>query len=692
MAQRDWIRFIETLMAICQEEKAFEPMAKRVMETLNDFFDLSASRLSVHDLEGNWYHVQVPKNHDFSCCDGMLSDAAPAMLERRLKNNQQAACFMTPNLGAFTLMRDTPAETLFTSKELSLLIQAMDYLWSQLRKPFISTVEKEARLRSELEETRADFAWFFNHADDLFLIVDQHNRIVRENDAWQKTVGESAATYFKDGFITTVVQDDHEKANAATDALENEGRMIELTTRHKVRSGRIIHLRWRVKTSHGLYFATAHDITDLVEHHQALENEKDRYDRIARQSKIFAWEVNIEGLYTYASPIVKDILGYEPNEIEGTMYVHDLHPKDTREAFIKHVQQDMSEARQFSDYINPMVHKNGKVIWVSTTALPVCDEKGEVIAYQGSDMDVTEQVLAEQALKNKTEQFELAIEGSNDGIWDWDIVSDALFLSKRWKNQLGYEDTDWPTPTMRMIFDVIHPDDRTTANQQLIAYFKGERANFDAEMRMICKDGTIRWFRVRGAALRNDEGQAIRMAGSQTDITEQKEAAMILQKQHETLKTLALTDPLTQLSNHRALYEKLSEVTENMPEGKHVLVMLDLDNFKQVNDTFGHVYGDQVLMQVADFLRHHVHSEHIVGRYGGEEFMIVFINTSLKAALETIEAIRLDVETTYQDETVPLTISAGVKLYGGEPISEWVDMADRNLYVAKRAGKNTIRS
>ncbi|TVP96696.1 MAG: diguanylate cyclase [Acholeplasmatales bacterium] len=692
MAHKDWRTLIETLMTICREEKAFEPMALKVIGTLNDFFDLAATRLSVKSDQGEWYHVMQPEQHDFSCCDALLDEATPATLVRRIGPSQDVACFLTAQLGAFTFVAPQASKTLFESPELFLLVEAMDYLWSQLRKPFVSAAESEARLRSELEETQADFSWFFNQADDLFLIVDEDARIVRANSAWHQKTGAPAEQFFREGFVATVVDADKDKAQAAMDDLEKYGKMIELTIQHHIKNGDILHLRWRVKISHGLYFATAHDITDLYKQHEALEVAHARYDRIAKQSRIFAWEITLEGLYTYVSPIAKDVLGYEPKELVGKRYFYDLHPEETRAAFIKYAEDDIVNGRRFSDFINPMVHKDGHCVFVSTTAFPVLDKQGRMIAYQGSDMDVTEQVLAEQALKSKSEQFELAIEGSNDGIWDWDIKTDKLFLSKQWKNQLGYDAGDYPEPTMRDIFNCIHLEDRASANKQLIAYFKGEKDNFDAEMRMICKDGEIRWFRVRGAALRNETGRAIRMAGSQTDITAQKEADLTLKAQHETLRTLASTDPLTRLKNHRALYEELATLTRDNPGGVHVLAMLDLDNFKHVNDTYGHVYGDKVLTEVAKILKNHTAAHHVVGRYGGEEFMIVFIDTAIEAALEAVEAIRLDVETAYLNQDVPLTISAGVKPYRGEPISEWVDMADRNLYVAKRAGKNTIRT
>ncbi|MBF0228445.1 MAG: response regulator [Desulfamplus sp.] len=137
--------------------------------------------------------------------------------------------------------------------------------------------------------------------------------------------------------------------------------------------------------------------------------------------------------------------------------------------------------------------------------------------------DITERKKAEDALKLSREQFELAVNGSNDGIWDWNLRDNALYISPKWKEQLGYEDNELVNE-YNTFENNLHPDDKPAVIDYVQRYLKGEFEKYSIEFRMKHKDGTYRWILARGAAIRDDSGATFRMAGSHTDITERKEA------------------------------------------------------------------------------------------------------------------------------------------------------------------------
>jgi PAS domain S-box-containing protein len=156
--------------------------------------------------------------------------------------------------------------------------------------------------------------------------------------------------------------------------------------------------------------------------------------------------------------------------------------------------------------------------WVLTTKMPLRDADGRVIGTFGISRDITKRKRAEQALQQSEERFALAVQGSNDGIWDWDAVTGAVYYSPRFKELLGYADED---PEFGTFKSRLHPEDRDRVLQLMRDHLK-RRAEYDAEFRLLTRAGDYRWFRARGQAVWNAADRATRMAGSISDITDRK--------------------------------------------------------------------------------------------------------------------------------------------------------------------------
>src|SRR6202521_4775401 len=224
---------------------------------------------------------------------------------------------------------------------------------------------------------------------------------------------------------------------------------------------------------------------------------------------------------------------------------------------------------------------------------------------------------AHEALRESEERYALAARGANDGLWDWNLLTHVMYFSPRWKSMLGYREGEIGDRLEEWL-DRIHDSDRERVKDELAAHQKGLTSHFESEQRVLNKDGTFRWMLSRGLAVRDASGKATRMAGSQTDITEGK-----------------VTDPLTGLPNRLLFIDRLGRLIKHAKRRKDHLfavLFLDLDGFKMINDSLGHLVGDQLLLAVSNRLERCLRLTDTVARLGetftmarlgGDEFTVL---------------------------------------------------------------------
>ncbi len=289
-------------------------------------------------------------------------------------------------------------------------------------------------------------------------------------------------------------------------------------------------------------------------------------------------------------------------------------------------------------------------------------------------------------LRSSEARFHHAVQGSNDGIFDWDLEHGEYYFSPRHKLMLGYRDDEIRNAQGAMERLVLAEDQPTLA-EAIRLHFE-ERQPFDCVFRMRHKDGHFIWCRSRGQALWNEQGRVVRFSGATSDITEQKQAAVALEH-------LAHYDALTQLPNRTLLADRMAmALAQARRSGDRLAVaLIDLDGFKPINDNFGHDVGDLILVEVAGRLRTSLREVDTVARLGGDEFVLVLSGSSEEVDYHnSLQRVLAALAEPYPlgGASATLSGSIGVTFFPDDDADSdtLIRHADQAMYVAKQAGRN----
>lgn len=429
----------------------------------------------------------------------------------------------------------------------------------------------------------------------------------------------------------------------------------------------------------------------------------------AEQSSSAFWVVDLDGVFRYISPSWSLMFkGAPPEDYVGSNYRDVLYPEDVARcrAILENVVVDRVKVMG-AEY--RVVLPDGEVRWHSSNVAPLIADNGAVIAVMGVGHDIHEQKLLREELKASEDRHRLVADNAFDTVWSIAADGSISYVSPIVEKVRGFT----PAEAMAQPFDQIHPPSSlakvTAYLEELHAALAAGRPpkNFRGEIEYFRKDGSIFWSEVIACPVLNDDGSLREIIGVSRDLSERKEheaqlinarraaeeASAQLQIANQRLSELSIRDPLTGVWNRRHFEELLVAELHRFHRHGHpfVLIMFDIDHFKTVNDRYGHLVGDQVLVTLTRLTQAALRRGASLARLGGEEFVVLEPDCSLPQAIAIAERLRRIVETHDFPQVGRITASFGViEARQGESEDEMIDRVDGAMYASKNGGRNRV--
>jgi two-component system, cell cycle sensor histidine kinase and response regulator CckA len=316
------------------------------------------------------------------------------------------------------------------------------------------------------------------------------------------------------------------------------------------------------------------DRTDVERDRSALQESQARFRDLAESIPQVFWLSSVSGDSLYISPAFEGIWGRSIEEVAAKpgLIMSDLHPEDRQRAAAAFAAMSLERV---PDVEYRIVRPDGEVRWLSTSGFPVRDGSGAIVRIAGITEDITSQKEAHRALKTSEERLALALEGAEQGFWDWNVQSGSLYLSSQWERMLGYEPGE-VEPHVRSWEQMTHPEDLPWALKAVREHLRGDTPIYETEHRIRHKQGHWIWVLDRGKVVERDAaGEPMRMIGTHTDVTRSKHAEEELRRQKDLLQTvfdrlpvmLGLFDERGRLEWVNRAWERVLGFSASDPEG-----------------------------------------------------------------------------------------------------------------------------
>jgi diguanylate cyclase (GGDEF)-like protein/PAS domain S-box-containing protein len=376
-----------------------------------------------------------------------------------------------------------------------------------------------------------------------------------------------------------------------------------------------------------------------------------------------------------------DFYGYSADEMKK-LFISDINTLSKQE-----IQKELENVKEHKHNYFIFKHRmaNGAIKDVEVYS-GVIEFDGHLYIYSIVH-DISKRISIEKEKKEIQERLNLALEGSSDGLWDWDLVANEVYFSPRYKQMLGYRDDEFLN-SFETFENHLHPDDKEKVLNFVTAFLNATDIHYEQKFRMQTKSGEYIPIMARAKKVLDVNEKAIRLTGTHVDMSE-------ITKAQENLKFQAEHDALTALPNRLLFLDRLEQSIKHAKrhEEKVAVLFMDLDHFKEINDSLGHDAGDELLKKISLLVQNIIRMSDTMARIGGDEFTIMIERIENNdVIIEIVEKIMETLRSPQMlgEHTVYTSFSVGIAIYpdDGKNAQELLKNADAAMYKAKSKGRN----
>jgi diguanylate cyclase (GGDEF)-like protein/PAS domain S-box-containing protein len=566
-----------------------------------------------------------------------------------------------------------------------------------------------------IEEARASQARFqqlFTDNRDAIIIIDDDDKIEAVNPATAHIFGFQSVEEMRRLDSSHGLFVDPDERKYYLEILRDQGFVKDFPALMRRKSGEHFNalITATLRGRHAR-FALVRDVTQTLAAQRALLESEERYRRLLDNAPdmIYRWNIK-EHNFEYLSPATEAVTGLTPAQVldEPDSLWQMVHPKD-KDRVLEHWRvQVKGEGPNFFEHEFRLVHRSGQTHWIRERSILIRDDEGQPVAIESLATDITQSKLMEEALRKGQQMVESTLQGLPAAVMVLDQDHKVVHWNKAMERLSGIaaEDVVGTNNQWKSFYNEPRPvlaDLILDMDWNAIKRLYGDKGlkpspviggGLECEDFYVNLNGSDRHLYFLAAPILDDDGRVVRAVETLVDFTDKRAL-------EEELRRLSVTDDLTGLYNQRFFYATLAREVEAARRyaAPMALLLIDLDRFKDFNDTYGHLEGDRVLKRFASSLRVAVRATDLACRYGGEEFVVLLPHTDLDEALVVAERIRLGVEELEFYPVVPgqgqrkarITVSVGAAMYSSKgDMNELVRQADVAMYRAKESGRNRV--
>lgn len=419
----------------------------------------------------------------------------------------------------------------------------------------------------------------------------------------------------------------------------------------------------------------------------ALTESEERFHSLVESSSDWIWEIDASARYVYVSQKCREILGYEPHEIIGKT-PFDLMPPEEAARISTGFSAIVAARQPFDGLENHNLHKDGRIVVLETSGVPILNADGTLRGYRGIDRDITTRKQADEMYKKSMQRLALHFEQTPLAVIEWDTGFKVLDWNPAAEKVFGYAKAE---ALGRYAKDLILPDSFQEQGTRIWLDLLAGMGGFRSSNENITKDGRAIFCEWYNTPLVDEKGQVLGVMSLALDITAQKLA-------EQKISHLAYYDELTGLPNRTLFKDHLAQACIESDRHKRpaALMFLDMDDFKAINDTLGHEAGNSLLKAAASRLKNCFRTGDTLARFGGDEFAVILTNLGHaddvgSVAQSVIE--KLQHPFSISGKELCITFSMGITLYpiDGADAEMLLRNADSAMYHAKGMGRNTYQ-